>query len=96
MKQTLDQVDRAIASFMRRWGVSLVRFSFAIIFIWFGLLKPLGLSTTAPLVKSTVAGMPFLSADQWVEGIGWWEVLIGIPFLFHDARNAVLSDCNLL
>jgi len=91
VKHTFDRIDRAIASFMRRWGVSFVRFAFAIIFIWFGLLKPLGLSPAAPLVRSTVAWMPFLSADQWVAVIGWWEVAIGITFLFHATVRVAIA-----
>jgi len=75
---------------MRRWGVVALRVSLGVIFIWFGILKPLGLSPAAPLVRATVDWMPLLSADAWVAVIGWWEVLIGATFLFHrTARIAI-------
>lgn len=77
--------------FMRRWGVSALRVSLAVIFIWFGVLKPLGLSPAAPLVKSTVAWMPFLSPDAWLSVIGWWEVAIGVTFLFHRTLRVAIA-----
>lgn len=76
---------------MRRWSVPALRFSLAVIFIWFGVLKPLGLSPAAPLVKSTVAWMPFFSADTWVAIIGWWEVAIGVTFLFHKTLRIAIA-----
>ncbi len=38
-----DEIDRAISSYMRRWGTQALRISLGVIFIWFGILKPLGL-----------------------------------------------------
>ena len=40
----LDDLDRRIADFMADIGVRALRYSLGIIFIWFGILKPLGLS----------------------------------------------------
>jgi uncharacterized membrane protein YkgB len=91
VKRPLDRIDRSIAAFMRRWSVPALRFSLAVIFIWFGVLKPLGLSPAAPLVKSTVAWMPFFSADTWVAIIGWWEVAIGVTFLFHKTLRIAIA-----
>lgn len=88
--EPLDAVDRRIAGFMRRWGIVALRVSMGVIFIWFGILKPLGLSPAAPLVLATVDWMPFLAPATWVSVIGWWEVLIGVTFLFHrTARIAI-------
>jgi uncharacterized membrane protein YkgB len=91
VKRTFDRIDRSIAAFMRRWGTNAIRFSFAVIFIWFGLLKPLGLSSAAPLVRSTVEWMPFFSADTWVSIIGWWEVAIGVTFMFHRSLRIAIA-----
>lgn len=77
----LDAIDRQIAEFMKEKGTPALRYSLSVIFIWFGLLKPLGISPAAPLVKETVEWIPVISAP-WVDIIGWWEVLIGITFLF--------------
>ena len=72
---------------MRRWGFWAIRLSFAVIFIWFGILKPLGLSAAAPLVLDTVSWMPLLESETWLSVIGWWEVLIGITFLFKSTTR---------
>lgn len=86
----LDAIDRRISLAMRTWGVRALRLSLAVIFIWFGLLKPLGISPAAPLVEMTVGWMPLLSPSSWVGVIGWWEVAIGVTFLFRrTARIAI-------
>ena len=86
-----EVLDRRIASFMRRWGIAALRFSLAIIFIWFGMLKPLGMSPAAPLVLMTVDWMPGLSSEAWLSVIGWWEVLIGVTFLFHKTIRIAIA-----
>jgi len=86
-----EQFDQMIAAFMRRWGVIALRISMGIIFIWFGILKPLGISPAEPLVLATVDWMPLLEAKTWLVVIGWWEVVIGICFLFPQTlRIAIL------
>jgi len=66
-----EQFDQMIAVFMRRWGVIALRISLGIIFIWFGILKPLGISPAEPLVLATVDWMPLLEAKTWLVVIGW-------------------------
>lgn len=60
----------------------LVRIPIFIIFFWFGFLKLVDLSPAQELVQDTVYWMPFLSAEMWTYVIGFWEVLIGVFFLF--------------
>lgn len=60
----------------------LVRIPIFIIFFWFGFLKIIDLSPAQELVQDTVYWMPFLSAEMWTYIIGFWEVLIGVFFLF--------------
>lgn len=88
--QLLD-FDRRIAAFMDRWGVPAVRWSLAIIFFWFGILKPLGLSAAAPLVLATVDWLPFLPPESWLSVIGWWEVIIGLAFLFRPTLRLAIG-----
>lgn len=87
----LDALDRRIADTMRRWGVPALRLSLATIFVWFGILKPLGLSSAAPLVERTVAWMPLFSPPEWVAVIGWWEVVIGVTFLFRSTLRVAIA-----
>ena len=50
-------------------------------FFWFGLLKVIELSPAQGLIIDTVYWMPFLSPEDWVIVIGYWEMLIGLFFL---------------
>jgi uncharacterized membrane protein YkgB len=86
-----NEIDRRIADIMGRWGVLALRLSFGVIFIWFGILKPLGLSSAEPLVLATVPWLPFFDGPAWVNIIGWWEVLIGIAFLFHKTLRVAIA-----
>jgi uncharacterized membrane protein YphA (DoxX/SURF4 family) len=51
-------MDRRIASWMEKYGVLILRVALAVIFIWFGLLKPLGASPAEELIKNTVVWFP--------------------------------------
>ncbi len=76
---------------MHRWGILALRLSFGIIFIWFGVLKPLGLSAAEPLVIATVRWLPLFDAELWVIIIGWWEVAIGVAFLFRRTVRVAIA-----
>ena len=91
MTKSLDTFDLRISSFMQRWGVLAVRLSLGVIFIWFGALKPLGLSPAEGLVKATVRWLPLLDPDGWLIVIGWWEVAIGLAFLFRKTIRVAIA-----
>src|SRR5438105_3591898 len=91
MNLSLDRLDEQIAGFMRRWGTPALRVSLAVIFVWFGLLKPLGLSPAATMVKATVRWLPFYPPDTWLAIIGWWEVVIGVTFLFRQTTRIAIA-----
>ena len=76
---------------MHRYGHTALRFSLAVIFIWFGILKPLGLSPAEDLVLLTVDWMPLLSPEAWLAVIGWWEVAIGVLFLFRPTIRFAIA-----
>jgi uncharacterized membrane protein YkgB len=88
---SFDEIDRKISAFMGRWGTVAVRISFGIIFIWFGILKPLGVSSAEPLVIATVPWLPVFDGETWVSIIGWWEVAIGIAFLFRRTIRVAVA-----
>ena len=75
-----NRIDLAISNFMERYGFILLRYSLAIVFIWFGLLKPLGMSPAEDLVRNTVTWWDF---DWFFPLLGWWEVAIGICLIFR-------------
>ena len=78
MAETVARLDRRAAAWMARHGRTIARLSLAIVFIWFGILKPLGASPAAELVARTV---PFLPPEFFVPFLGWWEVAIGLCLL---------------
>ena len=49
--QSFETIDQGIAKHMNKWGIPLIKFSFAIIFIWFGILKPLFTTMLLELVE---------------------------------------------
>ncbi|MHC5018559.1 MAG: hypothetical protein ACYTGX_00330 [Planctomycetota bacterium] len=72
--------DLRIARWVHRHATTLLRFSLAAIFFWFGLLKPLGLSPAAGLVERTV----FWFDPAWfVPLLGTWETAIGVGLCFR-------------
>ena len=86
-----DRIDRWLSLRMARWGIVLLKVTLGIVFIWFGLLKPLGLSPAEPLVLATVAWMPLFGAQTWLAVIGWWEVLIGVTFLIPRTLRIAIA-----
>lgn len=91
MKTILIRLDQIISAYMDAWGLTFVKVSFAIIFVWFGVLKPLGYSSAIPLVEATVAWLPVFEPKQWVALIGWWEVAIGVLFLFRKTIRIAIA-----
>lgn len=75
-----DQLDIRISSWMNRYGQFLLRWSLGIIFIWFGALKPFGLSSAQELVTNTVY---FVDPAWFIPLLGWWEVAIGVGLLYR-------------
>tara|TARA_Y100000994_G_scaffold242101_1_gene238655 strand:+ start:84 stop:506 length:423 start_codon:yes stop_codon:yes gene_type:complete len=66
---------------MNNYGILLLRYSLAMIFIWFGLLKPFGISPAQELVENTVYW--FDDKATFVKFLGWWEVAIGVTICFR-------------
>jgi len=88
---TIRTLDRQILYRMKYLGEPAIRASLFIVFFWFGILKPLGVSSAAPLVLKTVDWMPLLSPEQWLSVIGWWEVAIGICFIFKCTTRVAIT-----
>ncbi len=86
--QEFEKIDLRISGWMEKYGSLLLRISLAIIFIWFGALKPLGISPAEELVKRTVY---WFSPDIFVPILGWWEVAIGAGLLFRPLLRFALA-----
>lgn len=84
----LGTIDRRLAGWMQRNGMRVLRYALAVVFIWFGLLKPLGMSPAETLVKNTVY---FLPPEVFFPILGWWEVAIGIGLLYRPLNRLALG-----
>ena len=65
---------------MQRWGHRLLRIALAVVFIWFGALKPFGLSEANEMIARTVY---WFDPDVFIPILGWWEVAIGVCLLLR-------------
>ena len=77
--KSFDDLDIFVTEFMSKWGVTLLRYSLGIIYIWFGALTPMGLSPAQELVENTVYW--FENPKTFVPILGIWEVIIGITMI---------------
>ncbi len=82
-----ERLDSAIVGFHEEHGLTLLRWTLAIVFIWFGALKVIDRSPVAALVSATVYWLP---ADFFVRFLGVWELAIGVGLLFGVGMRIVL------
>lgn len=74
-----DRLDQRLVRFMSAYGITLLRWALAIVYLWFGGLKLINASPASELVVRTVFWLPPRAALLF---IGGWEVLIGLGLLF--------------
>lgn len=67
-----------ITTQLEKSGIDLMRIMLAIIFIWFGALKMVGMSPAQMLVEKTVYWFP---PKIFVPFLGFWEVAIGFGLI---------------
>src|SRR5882672_4127405 len=79
IQSRLVKLDQSLIQFMQRYSIDMLRYSLSIVFIWFGLLKVIGLSPVQELVSRTVYWFP---PKIFVPILGMWEILIGYGLLF--------------
>ncbi len=75
----VNTLDQYITSWMKKIGLPLLRYSIALIFIWFGALKIAGISSAHELVQNTIY---WFDPSWFVPFLGWWEMIIGACFLY--------------
>ena len=87
MHNWLDHIDDRVAGWMDKYCQFLMRISLALIFIWFGALKPLGISPEIELIKRIVY---WITPEPFVMILGWWEIAIGVALLFRPFIRVAL------
>lgn len=74
-----DRVDTLIVKWMARHGLTLLRISVGIIFLWFGALKLIpGASPAESLIQHS---LPFLPMELFLPVLAIWEMIIGLGFI---------------
>jgi len=82
-----NRLDRALINFMRTQGVRILRIALGVVFVWFGVLKVVGVSPVGDLVAQTVY---WVRPQLFVPLLGIWEVVVGLGLLFAVALRLIL------
>ena len=80
--------ERAAIQFTAKHGITFLRVALAVVFIWFGALKVLGVSPVEDLVTKVVFWVPKVAAIQI---LGWTEIFVGVALLFRFATRAAMA-----
>lgn len=91
-QQTLDDFDRRFTSWLRMWSEPILRWSLAIVFVWFGALKVFGVTPVTDLVADTVY---WFEPDLVVPILGVFEIGVGIALAFTIAPRVTLALLSL-
>ena len=88
LSTTYDEVDRAITTWMARYGLRILRIGLGVVFFWFGVLKFFpGASPAEDLVRNTVY---FVDPDLFIPVLAAWEALIGLGLIFGKYMRVTL------
>ena len=96
MNQTsewFDRTDKAITTWMARYGLLFLRLSLGIVFFWFGFLKFFpGLSPAQDLATRTIETLSFglIGPEVSIYILAIWECLIGLGLLTGRFMRATL------
>ncbi|MFG2901135.1 hypothetical protein ACGFZH_29115 [Streptomyces zaomyceticus] len=82
----LNLFDR-LAPRLHQYGLGMLRAGLGGVFVWFGVLKVIGLSPAAALVVDV---LPFPAGGWFVPALGWAEVALGLWLMSGRARAVAL------
>ncbi len=88
-----DAVDERLTRWMAKHGVTLLRVSLGVVFLWFGALKFFpSMSPAADLATKTISALTFGAVGPAVSlpVLAAWECLIGVGLLTGRAMRATL------
>lgn len=88
LRRWFDRYDHAIAAIMERHGYRLLRIAMGIVFIWFGALKPFGLSPAEALVAKATTWIPI---PGFLYVLAAWEIAIGVCFVFTRLNRVAVA-----
>jgi uncharacterized membrane protein YkgB len=79
-------LERRAVDVLRRVGLTLLRISLGVVFVWFGALKVANVTPVGELVAGT---LPFVDPDWFVPFLGGVEVALGLGLLLGRAITVV-------
>jgi len=85
--KTFDRMDQKIVGFMSSYAILIMRISLGIVFVWFGLLKVVGVSPVFDLASQVVYWLP---SELFVPLLGIVEIAIGVGLLLGKALRGIL------
>ncbi len=74
-----DRVDTIIVKWMARHGLTLLRISVGVVFLWFGALKLI--PEASPAESLIQQSLPFLPMELFLPVLAIWEMIIGLGFI---------------
>ena len=86
-KSKFDKIDYNISRWMYVYGKRILRFSLALVFIWFGYLKLIEASPASDIIRATVF---WFDSDIFLKILGVWEVAIGVFLCFQKTTRLAL------
>lgn len=88
MKKYIFEFDLILLRAMQKYGISLLRISLAVVFVWFGLLKVIDASPVASLIYNTYPTFP---EPLFIRFLGAWEIVVGVGLLGKLFLRATLA-----
>jgi uncharacterized membrane protein YphA (DoxX/SURF4 family) len=88
-----DQIDQSLTAYMARYGITLLRLSVGIIFLWFGILKFFpGLSPAEDLATRTMHVLSFglVAPKAALIMLAAWECAVGLGLILGVFLRATL------
>lgn len=83
-----DRMDQKIVGFMSSYAILIIRISLGVVFVWFGLLKVVGLSPVFDLASHVVYWLP---PELFVPLLGIVEIAIGVGLLLGKGLRGILA-----
>lgn len=89
--QKLLNADQHIIQAIRRIDISVARGTIGAVFLWFGVLKIIGVSSAGPLVYALFyKTIPIVSFDLFFICFGLFEMVIGAAFILKGHERVAL------
>lgn len=82
-----NRLDDMMIQFMAHHSARIIRITLSIVFLWFGMLKVIGVSPVADLVARVV---PWFPPEHFIPILGVWEMVVGFGLMLGIALRFTL------